>query len=72
MSSNHHPFPHLKTLRGLLPHLSEEDYQAAEERFWRFIELARKIEKRRAERRLSSEGKDSTNPGNNSKINLSN
>ena len=45
----HRP-PRLKGLRDLLSHLSDQEYTAAEARLWRFIEIARAIERDLAQR----------------------
>ena len=62
------PYPHLKSLRKLLAHLSDEDYQAAEERFWRFIETARRIERRKIAERNHRRESDSTKSSNDSRV----
>ena len=62
------PYPRLKTLRKLLFHLSEDDYQAAEERFWRFIEIARRIERRKTAQHQLSRDQDSTKPEKDSRV----
>lgn len=66
---SHRP-PRLDPLRARLSHLSEDEIDAAEARFWRYTLIVRRIFLRKIEdaERSAPPGEDSTNPDLDSRV----